>query len=121
MLQIVKNYLSMRTAFAYDAPAVSRAHRMKQSAISHKLSVPLLQPFAFLPTLAPLALLARCARAHVAARKPPIWETPETQPPPPACAGKEADCNYWAHTGECSRNWKWMSRHCALSSGACLG
>lgn len=41
--------------------------------------------------------------------------------PPPACADKEADCNYWAHTGECSRNRKWMSRHCALSCGACLG
>ena len=41
--------------------------------------------------------------------------------PPPACADKEADCNYWAHTGECSRNRKWMSRHCALSCGARLG
>ena len=87
---------------------------MKQSAISQTLSLGFF--------VQPLVSFSRSlTRAHVAARKPPIWETPETQPPPPACAGKEADCNYWAHTGECSRNWKWMSRHCALSSGACLG
>jgi hypothetical protein len=63
---------------------------MKQSAISQTRSL----GFFVLPLV---SFSRSLTRAHVAARKPPIWETPETQPPPPACAGKEADCNYWAH------------------------
>ena len=37
------------------------------------------------------------------------------------CVDLKPDCRFWAHTGECSRNRRWMSSSCAMSCGECLG
>ncbi|KAL1529658.1 hypothetical protein AB1Y20_000599 [Prymnesium parvum] len=41
---------------------------------------------------------------------------------PPArgsCEDREEECRVWAHTGECRRNWEWMSVHCPAACGVC--
>ena len=37
------------------------------------------------------------------------------------CEDRHGDCRYWAHKGECRSNWDWMTLHCSLSCGSCLG
>ena len=38
-----------------------------------------------------------------------------------ACEDRQSDCRFWAFEGECQRNWEWMSVHCPLSCGICIG
>jgi len=100
---------------------------MKQSAISHKVqgagsplqspSSPILCFFAVARAFgAPCALRAR-ARGRTQATY--LGDARDAAASTSLCG--QGSRLQLLGTGECSRNWKWMSRHCALSSGACLG